>query len=190
MKISSQEEYGLRCLLQLAKAGPAASLSIADIAEKEGLSVPYTAKLLGVLRSEGFIESTLGRTGGYRLARPAVEIRLGLVINALGEKLFEEEEFCQKHSGTETHGNCVHNQDCNLRSLWQTLEGAMQHILNGLSIADLLNPKAPWLNVIQERLTTPMEPRSTIVVTPLGMRERITETEPTVITRTATNEAR
>lgn len=190
MKISSQEEYGLRCLLQLAKAGPSASLSIADIAEKEGLSVPYTAKLLGVLRSEGFIESTLGRTGGYRLARPAEEIRLGTVINALGEKLFEEVEFCQKHAGTETDGACVHHQQCNLRSLWQTLEGAMQHILNGLSIADLLNQKAPWLSLIQERLTTPMEPRATAVVTPLGLRERNIEIEPSVITRTATSEAR
>jgi Rrf2 family protein len=175
MKISSQEEYGLRCLLQLARAE--GSLSIADIAGKEGLSVPYTAKLLGILRSSGFIESTLGRSGGYRLAQPAGEIRLGRVIHALGEKLFEEAEFCQKHAGTETEGACVHHTQCSLRSLWQTLEGAMQHILNGLSLADLVQPKAPWLAVIQERLMAPMEEKRTdeAVVTPLGVRERITQ---------------
>ncbi|HMP16378.1 MAG TPA: Rrf2 family transcriptional regulator [Gemmatales bacterium] len=177
MKISSQEEYGLRCLLQLAKSN--GSLSIAEIAEREGLSVPYTAKLLGVLRSEGFIESTLGRTGGYRLAQPAEEIRLGVVMLALGEKLFEETEFCQKHAGTETEGSCVHHSQCSLRSLWQTLESAMQHILNGLTLADLVHPKAPWLAVIQQRLAQPLEPLlARTVVTPLGLRERTMDTAP------------
>src|SRR3954451_17032729 len=102
MKISAQEEYGLRCLLQIARRGDRASPSITEIAEAEGLSAPYAAKLLAVLRQEGFIESTRGRSGGYRLSRPPGEIHLGGVLAALGEQFFAEGDFCQKHAGTET----------------------------------------------------------------------------------------
>src|SRR5262245_47549595 len=72
MKISSQEEYGLRCLLRLARAEDG-QLSIADIAAGEGLSVPYVAKLLTVLRQGGLIDSVRGRAGGYHLAQPPEE---------------------------------------------------------------------------------------------------------------------
>ena len=68
MKITAQEEYGLRCLLRLARAGDGRSLTIPEIAADEGLSVPYVAKLLAVLRQAGLIESVRGRSGGYRLA--------------------------------------------------------------------------------------------------------------------------
>ena len=55
MKISAQEEYGLRCLLRLAQSGDRASATLPEIAAAEGLSVPYAAKLLSVLRQAGLI---------------------------------------------------------------------------------------------------------------------------------------
>src|SRR3954470_15511369 len=88
MKITSQEEYGLRCLLQLARAQ--GSLTIPDIAAAEGLSVPYVAKLLSVLRQAGLIDSERGRTGGYRLAGAPADVSLGQVLLVLGERLFDE----------------------------------------------------------------------------------------------------
>ena len=50
MKLSSQEEYGLRCLLQLARAGVGASLTIAEMSEREGISAPNVAKIMRILR--------------------------------------------------------------------------------------------------------------------------------------------
>ena len=50
MKLSATEEYGLRCLLQLAKCGDGRSLTIPEISRAEGLSVPNAAKLMRVLR--------------------------------------------------------------------------------------------------------------------------------------------
>jgi len=173
MKITAQEEYGLRCLLQIARAGSQTSLSIADIAEKEGISTPYAAKLLSMLRQTGFIESTLGRSGGYKLAKPATEIGLGTVFKAIGERLFEEEEFCQKHSGTETEGACVHHGNCNLRSLWHTLEGCIQHILDGLTIADLLHNNNDLINTMRQRLVRPIDTVPPHELTPLMFRDRI-----------------
>src|SRR5436190_22287706 len=99
MKITAQEEYGLRCLLQLARVGEGHSLSITEIATAEGMSAPYVAKLLAVLRQEGFIDSARGRSGGYRLASSPAEIRLGNVLEVLGEPLFDEVEHCQRYAG-------------------------------------------------------------------------------------------
>ena len=94
MKITAQEEYGLRCLLRLARVeADQPPLTIPEIAAAEGLSAPYVAKLLSVLRQAGLIESVRGRDGGYRLARPPAEVRLGAVLLALGEPLFDDAEL-------------------------------------------------------------------------------------------------
>src|SRR4051812_16837567 len=118
MKISAQEEYGLRCLLRLAHAPAGHSLTIPDIAQAEGLSPAYVAKLLAVLRQNGLIESVRGRAGGYHLSRPAVDIRLGQVLLALGEPLFDDPGYCERHASPEAGGPCVHHDGCTLRGLW------------------------------------------------------------------------
>src|SRR5438445_6609464 len=118
MKITAQEEYGLRCLLRLARAGGGQSLTIPEIANAEGLSVAYVGKLLAVLRQAGLIESERGRAGGYRLGGTPAEIGLGSVLLALGEPLYDDPSFCQRNAGTETNGNCVHRDDCTLREVW------------------------------------------------------------------------
>ena len=84
MKISSQEEYGLRCLLRLAQGDEQTALTIPEIAQAEGLSAPYVAKLLAVLRQAGVIESQRGRAGGYHLTRKPSAIGLGEVLLSLG----------------------------------------------------------------------------------------------------------
>jgi Rrf2 family protein len=138
MKITAQEEYGMRCLLHLARAGDGQALTIPEIAEAEKLSSPYVAKLLSVLRQAGLITSTRGRTGGYQLTKPATEVRLGEVMRALGEPLFEDPEYCERHAGPETSGACVHHDGCSLRVIWQTLEQWMRHLLDRVTLADLL----------------------------------------------------
>src|SRR5438477_404525 len=122
MKITAQEEYGLRCLLRLAHAHGEHPLTIPEVAAAENLSEAYVAKLLSVLRQAGLIESVRGRTGGYYLARPPRDIRLGAVMNALGEPLFEDPGYCERHAGPETKGPCVHQDGCSLRALWHALD--------------------------------------------------------------------
>jgi Rrf2 family protein len=138
MKITAQEEYGLRCLLQLARTRDPLGRNIREIAEAENLSVPYVAKLLSVLRQAGLITSVRGRKGGYLLSRPAVEVWLGEVMRALGEPLFEEPAYCEQHASPEAGGVCVHQSGCSLRALWQTLEGWVRRILDQVTLADLL----------------------------------------------------
>ena len=86
MKISAHEEYGLRCLVQLARAeGEGESLTLHQIAEREGLSVANAGKLMWILMKAGLVSAQRGTNGGYSLARPAAEIRLNEVIRILDE---------------------------------------------------------------------------------------------------------
>ena len=106
MKLSAQEEYGLRCLLQMASRGDGASLSIPEISRAEGLSVPNVAKLMRLLRIAGFVKSVRGQSGGYSLAKPSKTILVGDVLEALGGKLFGE-KFCGRHCRAQRATVCL-----------------------------------------------------------------------------------
>ncbi len=154
MKITAQEEYGLRCLLGLARAGEGRALTIPEIAESEKLSPPYVGKLLSVLRQAGLITSVRGRTGGYLLARLPGEIRLGEVMRALGEPLFEDPSYCERHASPDTEGACVHSDGCTLRVIWQTLERWMSRFLDRVTLADLLESQEQIAERLHAHLQT------------------------------------
>lgn len=135
MKLSSQEEYGLRCLLQLARAGEGAGLTIAEMSEREGISAPNVAKIMRILRRAGLVRSTRGKAGGYRLARPAQEVRALDVLAALGGRLFDP-SFCDRHAGVEVH--CLNTRDCSIRPVLRGLQEAVDQVLGELTLASLL----------------------------------------------------
>ncbi len=134
MKFSSQEEYGLRCLLRIGKADPKA-LTIPEISEMEGLSIAHVGKLLRVLRIGEFIESERGQNGGYKLSRPAEKIVINEVLSVLGGRLFEA-NFCQDHSGVAKI--CTNSIDCSVRSLWSNIQNMLDSVLSKLTLKDLL----------------------------------------------------
>lgn len=149
MKITSSEEYGLRCILQLARQ-PEKPLSLNEISRLEGLSTAYAGKLLAQLRDRGLVEAVRGRSGGYVLARPAAEITAQEVLAAFGDKLFES-NFCQEHQGVGEA--CVHaGSMCNIRSLWGVLDEMMSAVLSRTSLADLL-----CFGRVQERFEKPRQ---------------------------------
>lgn len=152
MKITAQEEYGLRCLLRLARASAGRSMTIPEIAAEEGLSGAYVGKLLAVLRQAGLVESERGRSGGYRLAKSASEIGLGTILMLVGDPIFDEPGYCQRHAGSETDGTCVHLNGCTLRALWQTLEHWMRHLLDQITLADLLQSESDITDLVRSRL--------------------------------------
>jgi Rrf2 family protein len=135
MKLSSQEEYGLRCLLQLARAGAGAALTISEMSEREGISSPNVAKIMRILRRAGLVRSTRGKSGGYHLARPASEVRALDVLAALGGRLFDP-GFCDRHSGVEAH--CLNTRDCSIRPVLRGLQDAVDQVLGELTLASLL----------------------------------------------------
>lgn len=148
MKLSAQEEYGLRCLLQMASRGDEASLSIPEISRAEGLSVPNVAKLMRLLRIAGFVKSVRGQAGGYTLAQPASTIVIGEVLESLGGKLFGD-RFCGRHSGRETV--CVHHSDCSMRALWLGLQYMLEKVLFQVKLSDLLQKEAVIQGLLETR---------------------------------------
>ncbi len=139
MKMSSLEEYGLRCLLQVAILESKGPVSIGEIALREGLSTDYTAKLMRVLRTGGLVTSTRGKDGGYRLARPADEITVQHAIEALDGPVFDD-GFCSSHTGKQSL--CVHSTGCAIRGLWHWIGTALTAALGRITIADLTQGEA------------------------------------------------
>ena len=135
MKLSSQEEYGLRCLLQVARHGPEGSTTIPEIARIEGLSIPHVAKLMRLLRHGAFVKSVRGQAGGYKLARTPDQINIGEVLAWMGGRLFEP-SFCTMHSGMAKL--CTHSVDCSIRSLWQSVQHVVDLMLGKVTLSDLL----------------------------------------------------
>lgn len=136
MKFSSQEEYGLRCLLQLARRGAGASMTIAEISDAEGLSQAYVAKLLRILRISAFVESVRGQEGGYTLARPVGDILLSDVLAALGGRFYKP-GFCDHFAGTEEV--CTHTFSCSIRPLWHRVQSAIDSVLARTTLEDLMS---------------------------------------------------
>ena len=136
MKLSSQEEYGLRCLLQIARRGEGCGLTIPVISELEGISPTYVAKLMRVLRRGGFVKSARGQVGGYALARAADRIVVGEILAVLGGRIFGP-DFCDHHTGVEHV--CANSVDCSIRSLWRTVQLVVDQVLSGTTLKDLIH---------------------------------------------------
>jgi Rrf2 family protein len=83
MRLSEQVEWGLHCTTVLALLPPDAALPASALAEFHGVPAPYLAKALQALSGAGIVESQSGRRGGYRLARPAEQISLLDVVEAI-----------------------------------------------------------------------------------------------------------
>ena len=134
MKITAQEEYGLRLLIRIAGCKDKAGLSIPQLSETEGLSSHYVAKLTRQLRLGGFLKSTPGQKGGYILSKPSSEININLVLKTLGGALFNK-EFCATHIGA--LNLCTNSVDCSARSLWKIIQFAVDQVLDKMTLADL-----------------------------------------------------
>ena len=149
MKFTAQEEYGLRCLLQIGRQGKGGALTIPEIASADGLSGPYVAKLMRLLRRGGFVKSTRGQTGGYTLARPAEEINVGEVLGSLGGRFFES-EFCERYPGS-AHV-CTHTVDCSIRSLWHAVQDVVDQVLNKTTLRDLIADEQQMTAAVSDRM--------------------------------------
>lgn len=149
MKITSQEEYGLRLLIRIASCKDKEGMSIPQLSEAEGLTPHYVAKLTRVLRMAGFLNSTPGNKGGYVLSMPADQIIINKVLKALGGPLYDT-EFCESHGGALKL--CTHSVDCSSRSLWQMIQFTLDRLLDKVTLHDLVNPEKTSANILEQLL--------------------------------------
>ena len=146
----------MRCLLQLARQGDEASLTISEMSQREGISSPNVAKIMRILRRAGLVASTRGKAGGYTLARPADRLPVGLALEALGGRLFDA-QFCERHSGLER--SCLNNGDCSIRPVLRHVQAAVDEVLSRLTLKSLIRN--------EREMNAAMSPRA-IALPPAG----------------------
>jgi Rrf2 family protein len=137
VKLTSQEEYGLRLLLQLGRRG--GSLTLPELSKLEGLSQSHAGKLMRLLRTGGFVTAVRGQVGGYSLARPAERIAIGDVLSVLGGRLFDA-GFCERHAGLARA--CTHIGGCSIRPVLQRLQDVVDQVMGALTLKHLLGSES------------------------------------------------
>ena len=138
MKLSPIEEYGLRCLLQLARRPTDQPVTIRTIAEGEGLSTAYVGKLMFLLQRAQLVHSTRGVQGGYLLAKDPAALTLAEVFSALEPS--DLEDVCDKFTGSESA--CVHNGACAIKAVWMGLNDHINDYLSKVTLRDLAGAPA------------------------------------------------
>ena len=115
---------------------PGDVVSTAQIAEEAHLELPTVSKLLKSLGHAGLVESFRGVNGGYRLARPAQQISLADIVEAIEGPLGMTE--C-----TLSEGQCDREAQCGVRGSWQRINHVLDNALRTMSLADMLRPAPP-----------------------------------------------
>jgi len=136
LKLTAQEEYGRRCLMQVERCSNGSSVTIPEISQAEGLSLPNVAKMMRLLRLGGVVQSSRGQSGGYALATSAGRISLAEVLNCLGDPMYSP-RFCVNHSGEQAV--CPHSPDCSIRPMWRTVQEVLSGVFQQLTLQDLLS---------------------------------------------------
>lgn len=134
MKITAFEEYGLRCLVQLARHHhEERPVAISEIAKAEGISIQYVGKIMHELRRGGLVTSVRGIHGGFTLARSPTEISIAEIFATMGGET--PEHLCNKFPGN--LAKCVHLNGCSIRSVWAFVMGQVTDVLKRITLADL-----------------------------------------------------
>lgn len=148
MILSALQEYGIRCLLQLAKQPAGHPMTVREIAKAEGLSSDYVEKILNHLKNEGVTNSVRGANGGYLLAHPADDITLAEALRALGGLLYGK-GFCNRFPGLKEE--CNHLMNCGIRPVWAFITREIYRVLSHSTLADFLDEEAAIVQTLHRQ---------------------------------------
>ena len=131
MKISTKERYAVTAMMDLAINHISEPMTLADISAFQGISLSYLEQIFARLRHGGLIVGTRGPRGGYRLARPAEEISVAHILDAVNESV----------DATRCDGNqdCQDGESCLTHELWSDLSNQIYEFLNGITLSGFVN---------------------------------------------------
>ena len=127
MKLTSKGRYAVTAMLDVAIHSATGPVPLADISERQGISLSYLEQLFAKLRKHGL------PGGGYRLGLEAVDISVGMVVHAVDESV--DATRCQGK------GNCQSGTRCLTHSLWGDLSKQISDFLDGISLAGLMQKR-------------------------------------------------
>ncbi|HIS04555.1 MAG TPA: Rrf2 family transcriptional regulator [Candidatus Fimenecus stercoravium] len=131
MKISTKGRYALRLMLDLAQQPPTEYVSIKSVATRQGISEKYLEQIIKMLSKSGLVESTRGKSGGYRLTRTPESYTVGEILRVTEGSLapvscLEEEHHCE---------NC---DDCVTYEIWQNVLDAINEVVDSITLSYLV----------------------------------------------------
>ncbi|MEO1068498.1 MAG: Rrf2 family transcriptional regulator [Cyanobacteria bacterium J06638_6] len=135
MKLTTRGHYSVKALLDLTLHPSRQPISVNTIASRQGLPPPYLEKLLIALRQAGIVESVRGPHGGYRLAKPAEQIFLGQILEAVGEEV----DPLPRHSPQADQA-----EDWVTFAVWNRLSQKLREALYSISLEDLYFDARSW----------------------------------------------
>lgn len=130
MRLTTKGRYAVTAMLDLAIHDHNGPITLADISQRQGISLSYLEQLFSKLRKNGLVSSARGPGGGYRLSRNASEIAVVDVITAVDEKI--DARRC------EGKGNCQENDSCLTHELWCDLSEKIYDFLSSISLGTLV----------------------------------------------------
>lgn len=130
MKLTSRGCYAVTAILDIALHGKDMPVSLADISDRQAISLSYLEQLFAQLRREGLVHSVRGPGGGYQLGKSVEEINVGMIIAAVNESV--------DVSKCKGNGNCSNNSRCLTHSLWERLENQIEQYLHTITLAELV----------------------------------------------------
>jgi Rrf2 family protein len=133
--LTRKGKYGLKALIHLAKLAPGEVAMANDIAATNNISKKFLDAILAELRSAGFVASRKGRHGGYGLARPATDIRVGHVVRVLDGPLAPFP--CASRTAYQRCADCPDEEKCAVRLVMLEVRNAVADVLDGRSLAEL-----------------------------------------------------
>ncbi|MDA0262163.1 MAG: Rrf2 family transcriptional regulator [Proteobacteria bacterium] len=133
MKLSTKGRYAVMAMVDLTMAGAGAPVSLADIADRQEISVSYLEQLFAKMRRHGLVKSVRGPGGGYVLGRLPEELRISDIVRAVDESL--KQTRCTTGSATGCSGS---QGRCVAHDLWEELGNQIHLFLSSVTLADVV----------------------------------------------------
>lgn len=130
MRLTSKGRYAVTAMLDVALHSQQNPVPLADISERQGISLSYLEQLFSKLRKAGLVSSVRGPGGGYRLGAEATTISIGTVIAAVDESV-----DATKCNGK---GDCQGGTRCLTHTLWRDLSSRISDFLNNITLGELM----------------------------------------------------
>jgi len=125
-------------MADIARHGDSGAVCLAEIADRQEISLAYLEQLFARLRRAGLVKSVRGPGGGYRLAVPAEAISVGAVVQAVDEPL-----HATRCEGASDVGCMAKGERCATHHLWAALGDEIEHFLEQVSLADVISRRIP-----------------------------------------------
>ncbi|NBI89132.1 Rrf2 family transcriptional regulator [Lachnospiraceae bacterium] len=131
MKISTKGRYAVRVMLDLAVHNTGGYIKVKQIAERQEISEKYLEQIISVLNKAGFVKSTRGAQGGYRIVGNPENYTVGMVLRLTEGKL------CPVSCLEDEVNQCGRCDTCETLTVWKELHEAINKVVDGVTIADL-----------------------------------------------------